>query len=64
MESWEQSLVQADGKIGIRIDSASGALTPVSGSPFPAGNHPAVLAVANNFLYVVNEQDGSIPGLN
>jgi 6-phosphogluconolactonase (cycloisomerase 2 family) len=25
---------------GFRLDASTGALTPMSGSPFPAGNHP------------------------
>jgi 6-phosphogluconolactonase len=29
---------------GFRLDASSGALTPISGSPFPAGNHPDFLA--------------------
>jgi 6-phosphogluconolactonase (cycloisomerase 2 family) len=43
------------------VNSATGALSSVPGSPFPAGPVPFFLAVANNnnFLYVQN-QDGSI----
>jgi 6-phosphogluconolactonase (cycloisomerase 2 family) len=44
------------------IDSKTGVLTPVPGSPFAAGTSPGVLALANNFLYAVNEKDGSISG--
>jgi|SRR5271157_1354092 len=44
------------------VDSATGALTPVPGSPFPAGNGASVFATANNFLYVVNSEDGTISG--
>ena len=44
------------------IDSGTGALTPVPGSPFASGVNPAVLALSNNFLYAVNELDGSISG--
>lgn len=44
------------------IDSATGTLTSVQGSPFPTGGNPSVLALADNFLYGVNTQDGSISG--
>jgi len=47
---------------GFSIDSATGALTSLSGSPFPTGLQPLVLALANNFLYGVNSQDGSVSG--
>lgn len=47
---------------GFSVDSATGALTSLPGSPFPAGVNPVVLALANNFLYCVNSQDGSISG--
>jgi 6-phosphogluconolactonase len=44
------------------VDSSTGALTSVPGSPFPAGNGATVLASVNNFLYVVNAGDGTISG--
>ncbi len=44
------------------VDASSGALTPVPGSPFPAGNNPLSLASVNNFLYVSNFADGTISG--
>jgi len=44
------------------VDSATGALTSVPGSPFPAGNGASVFASVNNFLYVVNASDGTISG--
>jgi 6-phosphogluconolactonase (cycloisomerase 2 family) len=43
------------------VNSETGALTPVPGSPFPAGSAPSFLALANNFLYAQNA-DGSISG--
>ena len=43
------------------VNSATGALTSVPGSPFAAGIIPSFLVVANNFLYV-QHQDGSISG--
>jgi 6-phosphogluconolactonase (cycloisomerase 2 family) len=43
------------------VNSATGALTSVPGSPFAAGIIPSFLVVVNNFLYVQN-QDGSISG--
>jgi 6-phosphogluconolactonase len=44
------------------IVPSSGALNPVPGSPFPAGNTPIALATVNNFLYVSNALDGTISG--
>jgi 6-phosphogluconolactonase (cycloisomerase 2 family) len=44
------------------VDSATGALTPVSGSLYSTGNDPGVFAFASNFLYVVNAGDGTISG--
>jgi len=44
------------------IDSATGALAPVAGSPFSDERNPAALALADKFLYAVNEADGSISG--
>ena len=47
------------------IDSAAGTLTPVSGSPFAAGQHPEGVAVTANgkFVYVTNDGPASTPGL-
>jgi 6-phosphogluconolactonase (cycloisomerase 2 family) len=39
---------------GFSIDAASGTLTPLAGSPFPAGTGPSAAADNGNFLYVVN----------
>jgi 6-phosphogluconolactonase (cycloisomerase 2 family) len=47
---------------GFSINATTGALTPVPGSPFPAGNNPLSLAAVNNFLYVSNFTDGTISG--
>ena len=44
------------------IVPSSGALNPVPGSPFSAGNTPIALATVNNFLYVSNALDGTISG--
>lgn len=44
------------------VDSETGVLSRVPGSPFAAGNAPQVFALANNFLYVVNAADGTISG--
>jgi 6-phosphogluconolactonase (cycloisomerase 2 family) len=44
------------------IDGVTGALTAVPGSPFPAQNLPAILALTGNFLYVISATDGSISG--
>jgi hypothetical protein len=44
------------------IDAASGALTPVAGSPFAAGAHPNSLSIdpAGQFLYTANITTGNI----
>jgi len=44
------------------ISPATGALTPVPGSPFNTGNGPFGLATAGKFLYVSNSLDGKIAG--
>lgn len=45
------------------IDSSTGALTPVPGSPFPSDEAlPTILTFTGNFLYVINATDGSISG--
>lgn len=47
---------------GFAIDSSTGGLTAVPGSPFSTGNMPLALATVNHFLYVSNSQDGTISG--
>jgi 6-phosphogluconolactonase (cycloisomerase 2 family) len=42
------------------VDSETGALTHVPGSPFSAGNAASLFAMTNNFLYVVNAADGTV----
>jgi 6-phosphogluconolactonase (cycloisomerase 2 family) len=44
------------------VEPASGALTPIAGSPFPAGNGPDAIAVdpTGRFAYVSNQADGTI----
>jgi 6-phosphogluconolactonase (cycloisomerase 2 family) len=42
------------------VDSETGGLTHVPGSPFAAGNAPSFFAIAKNFLYAVNAADGTI----
>lgn len=44
------------------IDTSSGVLTAVPGSPFNAGTHPLSLATAYSFLYVANTGDGTLSG--
>jgi 6-phosphogluconolactonase (cycloisomerase 2 family) len=44
------------------IVSGTGALMPVPGSPFPAGNTPFLFATTGKFLYVSNALDGTISG--
>jgi len=45
-----------------RVDAATGALTPVPGSPFAAGRYPSSIAVnpAGTFVYVTNGDDNTI----
>lgn len=55
--------LMATGQIAaFSIDASTGALTPVPGSPFAAGNKPLSLAAVNNFLYVSNITDGAMSG--
>jgi 6-phosphogluconolactonase (cycloisomerase 2 family) len=51
---------------GYRIDAATGALTPISGSPFAAGLTPFSVAVdpTGKFAYVANEGDNEGKGGN
>ena len=44
------------------IVTPGGALNPVPGSPFTAGNMPLTMVVANNFLYAANAMDGTLSG--
>jgi 6-phosphogluconolactonase (cycloisomerase 2 family) len=55
------TLVQSNQVAAYSITTPSGALTPVPGSPFPAGNGPLGLTAANEFLYVSNG-DGTLSG--
>jgi len=50
--------------VGLSIDTASGALTPVPGSPFTPGVYPSALASdpAGRYLYVANYIDGTVSG--
>jgi len=47
---------------GFKITSPSGALAPLTGSPFSAGNRPLFLATVNNLLYVSNTSGATISG--
>jgi 6-phosphogluconolactonase (cycloisomerase 2 family) len=44
------------------VDAETGALSAVPGSPFPAQDLPAIIAVTGNFLYVISATDGSMSG--
>lgn len=46
----------ADQIAGFSINSSSGALTPIAGSPFPVSGIPTALAVTNDYLYVSNAE--------
>jgi 6-phosphogluconolactonase (cycloisomerase 2 family) len=56
------TLVQSSQVAGFSITMPGGALTPVPGSPFPAGNGPLTLTAANEFLYVSNLMDETLSG--
>jgi hypothetical protein len=45
---------------GFAITQSSGALTPIPGSPFAAGNGPVAIATTSNMLYVSNATDGTV----
>ena len=49
---------------GYRIDSTTGALTPIPGSPFAAGLGPSSVAVdpAGRFAYVANRDSADVSG--
>jgi 6-phosphogluconolactonase len=44
------------------IDATSGTLTPIAGSPFPAGSLPVAMAVdsTGTYAYVVNQTDATV----
>ncbi len=56
------ALYGSNGIAAFSVNSNTGALTRVPGSPFATGASPAYLALAGSFLYVVNEADGNISG--
>lgn len=56
------ALTAANQIAAFSIDSVTGALTPVPGSPFSAGDQPTTLTSTNNFLYAANWTNSSISG--
>lgn len=58
------ALYGSNGIAAYSINSKTGTLSQVPGSPFPTGLGPAYLALAGNFLYVVNENDGNVSGFS
>jgi 6-phosphogluconolactonase len=56
------ALTAANQIAAFSIDSVTGALSPVPGSPFSAGDQPTTLTSTNNFLYAANWTNGSISG--
>ena len=54
----------SQGVFAYYIDQASGAITALLGNPFVAGNNPTAVAVSpgTQFLYVVNQGDGTVSG--
>jgi 6-phosphogluconolactonase len=53
---------RSDNISAFTVDAASGALTPIPGSPFPTGQNPVALAIdaSNTFLYVANQTDATL----
>jgi DNA-binding beta-propeller fold protein YncE len=51
---------------GATVNTTTGALTPVPGSPFPAGGQPAAMAIdpLGKFLYSANSTTNQIAGFN
>jgi 6-phosphogluconolactonase (cycloisomerase 2 family) len=47
---------------GYSLDAGKGALAPVAGSPFPAGNKPVAVTVGGGFAYVLNQGGNNISG--
>ena len=49
---------------GYTVNATTGALTPIPGSPFPAGSFPISVAVdpSDKFIYVVDNVDNNISG--
>jgi 6-phosphogluconolactonase len=47
---------------GFSVNSTTGALTPLTGSPFATGNGPVFLARTGKYLYTENQLDGTISG--
>ncbi len=60
------SLAVGVGVQGYKIDASTGALTPLSGSPFTSGLAPYPIAVdpANKFLYAAISQQPAVRGAN
>jgi DNA-binding beta-propeller fold protein YncE len=68
-------LADNSGVYGFSIDSGSGALTPVTGSPFPSvsaggltvdpsGQYVVVLTVDNTQVYSINRSTGGLTAVN
>jgi 6-phosphogluconolactonase len=51
--------------VAFAIDSTTGVLTPISGSPFPAGNQPeqVVVTPSGQFLYASDDPDAGTGGI-
>jgi 6-phosphogluconolactonase (cycloisomerase 2 family) len=56
------ALSQTNQIAAFSIMSNTGALVPVSNSPFSAGDTPTTLVFASGFLYAINSLDGTISG--
>lgn len=54
------ALSSANGVGAFSFDTSTGALTQVTGSPFPAGKTPLTLTASGNTLYVVNSGDQTL----
>lgn len=59
--SFVYTSLAATGQVaGFAISPTSGALTPILGSPFAAGNSPLAVATTSNVLFVSNAADGTL----
>jgi 6-phosphogluconolactonase len=56
------ALTQTNQVAAFSIVSGTGALSPVPGSPFPAGAAPTAVILASSFLYTINSSDSTISG--
>ena len=54
--------ISSNNVLGYAINSTTGALTAVAGSPFAAGSEPFSVAANGKFVYVANGNDNNVSG--